>query len=272
MMSSPDDYKFVAKLGNLKTLVQLLRSINFKEWATCCCSDNGVKITVEDSKCLQGIAYIPKIIFQEYNLAEDVIFKINLTVLVECLGMFWSSISTQGVSVMLQLMYKDVGHPVSVLIEEDGILTDCSLKTLEPDDLIDFNIEPSNVLNKVILNTEILRDIWSELDPTTDVIALLLSPDPPYFRISTSGFAGECHIEIPHDTESIENFQCSIEATFCYQYSSMKPVMKALACANKVSLKTDSRGLLVFQFMVKTDDGHLSYIEYYLSPVFDADE
>lgn len=127
MMSSPDDYKFVAKLGNLKTLVQLLRSINFKEviilpwnldflnysldkfilqWATCCCSDNGVKITVEDSKCLQGIAYIPKIIFQEYNLAEDVIFKINLTVLVECLGMFWSSISTQGVSVMLQLMYK----------------------------------------------------------------------------------------------------------------------------------------------------------------------
>lgn len=107
--------------------------------------------------------------------------------------MFWSSISAQGVSVMLQLMYKvnsyfiitiifkynyllqlqDVGHPVSVLIEEDGILTDCSLKTLEPDDLIDFNIEPSNVLNKVILNTEILRDIWSELDPTTDVVAVI---------------------------------------------------------------------------------------------------
>lgn len=62
---------------------------------------------------------------------------------------------------------------MSVLIEEDGILTDCSLKTLEPDDLIDFNIEPSNVLNKVILNTEILRDIWSELDPTTDVIAVI---------------------------------------------------------------------------------------------------
>lgn len=122
---------------------------------------------------------------------------------------------------------------------------------------------------------------------------LLLSPDAPYFRISTSGIAGECHIEIPHDTDSIENFQCKAEATFCYQYSSLKPAMKALSCANKVSIKTDNRGLLVFQFMIKTDDGHLSYIEYYvnyllplstfylkylstyilqLSPVFDADE
>lgn len=30
-MSTLDEYKFIAKLENLKTVVQLLRSINFKE-------------------------------------------------------------------------------------------------------------------------------------------------------------------------------------------------------------------------------------------------
>ena len=62
------------------------------------------------------------------------------------------------------------GHPVTVLIEEDGIITDCSLKTQEPDELLDFHLEPENVLNKVVLQTELLKDILSELDSSSDLI------------------------------------------------------------------------------------------------------
>ncbi|KAK0166908.1 hypothetical protein PV327_004377 [Microctonus hyperodae] len=257
-MSTLDEYKFIAKLENLKTVVQLLRSINFKECATCFCSENGLKVTVEDSKCLQANAYIPINVFREFNLAEDVVFKINLTVLVECLGMFWSSMTSPTASVGLQLNYKDIGYPVTVWIEEDGVITDCSLKTQEPDELLDFRIESDSVLNKVILHTELLKDILSELDPTSEFIQLLLSPNAPYFRISTEGLAGECRIELPHDSELIDTFECKAEATFCYQYSHIKPATKALLCANKVSLKTDKDGLLCFQYMV--------------SPIIDTDE
>lgn len=61
---------------------------------------------MEDAKCMQASAYIPANVFQEYNLKEDVIFRINLNVLVECLYMFWSNINSQGSSVALQLFYK----------------------------------------------------------------------------------------------------------------------------------------------------------------------
>ncbi|XP_006609911.1 cell cycle checkpoint protein RAD1-like isoform X2 [Apis laboriosa] len=262
----------VAKLGNLKTIVQLLKAINFKENATCFGTENGLKITVEDAKCMQASAYIPTHVFQIFNLKEDVIFKVNLNILVECLCMFWSNINCQGSSVALQLFYKANGHPVTVLIEEDGIITDCSLKTQEPDELLDFHLEPENVLNKVVLQTELLKDILSELDSSSDLIELFLSPSPPFFRISTAGLAGICHIELPHDGELIDNFQCTSTATSSYKLTHIKPAMKALSCANKVSLRTDSFGLLCFQYMVKTDEGHTCYIEYYISPVIDPDE
>lgn len=73
-------------------------------------------------------------------------------------------------SVYSNLFKQGVGYPVTVLIEEEGIITDCSLKTQEPDELLDFNLAQDNVLNKVLLKTELLKDVLSELDPTCDVL------------------------------------------------------------------------------------------------------
>jgi len=38
-----------------------------------------------------------------------------------------------------------------VRLEDSGVVTDCSLKTLEPEDTLDFNFNSSNVVNKVII-------------------------------------------------------------------------------------------------------------------------
>ncbi|XP_047365843.1 cell cycle checkpoint protein RAD1-like isoform X1 [Vespa velutina] len=265
-----DDYKLIAKLGSLKTIVNLLKALNFKETATCFATENGLKVTVEDAKCMQASAYIPGVIFVEFNLKEDVMFRINLSILVECLCMFWSNINTTGSNVALEMFYKGIGNPLSILIEENGIITDCSLKTHNPEELLDFHLEPENVLNKVVLQTELLKDILSELDPTSEVMELLLSPEAPFFRISTNGLAGICHIELPHDGELVDNFQCTTVATTSYRLAHIKPAMKALSYANKVSLRTDDCGLLCFQYMVKTEEGHTCYIEYYISPVIDV--
>ncbi|KOC64880.1 Cell cycle checkpoint protein RAD1 [Habropoda laboriosa] len=198
--------------------------------ATCFGTENGLKLTVEDAKCMQASTYIPSHVFEEFNLKED-----------------------------------GNGYPVTVLIEEDGVITDCSLKTQDPDELLDFHLEPENVLNKVVLQTELLKDILSELDPTSDFIELLLSPSTPFFRISTAGLAGICYVELPHDGDLIDNFQCTSTASSKYRLSHIKPAMKALVYANKVSLRTDTCGLLCFQYMVKTDEGHTCYIEFYVS-------
>lgn len=36
-------------------------------------------------------------------------------------------------------------------LEEDGVLTDCSIKTMEPDEVLDFDFCSTNVVNKIIM-------------------------------------------------------------------------------------------------------------------------
>ena len=36
-------------------------------------------------------------------------------------------------------------------LEENGVVTDCHIKTLEPDETLDFNFNSSNVINKIIM-------------------------------------------------------------------------------------------------------------------------
>ncbi|PSN41823.1 Coronin-1C [Blattella germanica] len=154
--------------------------------AICFATDNGLKVTVEDSKCIQASAFIQKEVFQKYILNdEQVAFKINLSVLVECLNIFG------GTATALKMCYQGYGYPLTMLLEENGVITDCSIKTLEPEDVMDFNFAASNVLNKIILRSECLKEVFAELDTSSDLIEILLSPDPPYFRISTSGVAGD---------------------------------------------------------------------------------
>ena len=36
-------------------------------------------------------------------------------------------------------------------LEENGVITDCSIKTLEPEETLDFNFCESNLVNKIIV-------------------------------------------------------------------------------------------------------------------------
>lgn len=50
--------------------------------ATCFVSSNGLKVTVEDAKCVQANAFVQSGIFQEYIFKEDsATFRINLNIL-----------------------------------------------------------------------------------------------------------------------------------------------------------------------------------------------
>lgn len=55
---------------------------------------------------MQASAYLPVPLFEEFELSEDIIFRINLNILVESLSMFWPSINTTGNSVTLEMHYK----------------------------------------------------------------------------------------------------------------------------------------------------------------------
>uniref|UniRef100_A0A673YKA1 RAD1 homolog (S. pombe) n=1 Tax=Salmo trutta TaxID=8032 RepID=A0A673YKA1_SALTR len=75
-----DNYVLVASLDNVRNLSNILKAITFKDHAIFNATPNGLKVTVEDSKCLQANAFIQAEIFQEFTIREDSVgFQVNLT-------------------------------------------------------------------------------------------------------------------------------------------------------------------------------------------------
>ncbi|KAI8513466.1 PREDICTED: cell cycle checkpoint protein RAD1-like [Branchiostoma belcheri] len=267
-----DNNILVAKVDNARNISNILKAIHFRDTATVFASSNGLKVTVEESKCVQANAFIQAGVFQEYTIRQDsATFKVNLTVLLECLTIFGSS-SAPGMNTALKMCYAGYGSPLQLLLEEGGVLTDCSIKTMEPDEMLDFGFSSANVENKVIMKSECLREAWSELDMTSEVLQILMSPDKPYFRLSTFGYAGSIHADYPKDSDMVESFQCEQTQTNRYKLSLLKPSVKALSLSCKISIRTDHRGFLSLQYMVRNEDGQVSFVEYYCCPDEEVEE
>ncbi|XP_063242126.1 cell cycle checkpoint protein RAD1 isoform X2 [Bacillus rossius redtenbacheri] len=257
------DFLFVAQLDSVKSVLMLLKAVNFKETALCIVTDRGLRITVEDARSVQASAFVQSEMFQEYLVQDDqVIFKIHLGVLVECLSIFGGAATT------VKMRYQGYGSPLTLLLEEDGVITDCNIRTLEPDSPLEYSFQPDDVVNKVILHSESFREVFSDLDPSSDLLEMTLTPDPGQLCFTTDGQAGETQISIPKDSELIEAFDCSVKTVSRYQFSYIKPSLKALAISAKASVRINEQGLLCFQYMVPTEV-ETCFIEYYCLPLTD---
>ncbi|KAJ0047392.1 hypothetical protein NL108_002067, partial [Boleophthalmus pectinirostris] len=236
-------------------------------------------------------------IFQEFTIKDDLVgFQVNLTVLLDCLNIFGGT-TVPGVSTALRMCYVGYGYPLTLFLEEGGVVTVCKINTQEPEEPIDFEFCSSNVTNKVILQSDSLKEAFSELDMTSEVLQITMSPTQPYFRLSTFGNSGNAHYDYPKDSDMMELFQCtktqtnryniafvhnvSLLSTLCYcclsyarryKMSLLKPSTKALALSCKVSVRTDNRGFLSLQYLVRNDDGQICFVEYYCCPDEEAEE
>ncbi|XP_076973059.1 cell cycle checkpoint protein RAD1 isoform X2 [Tamandua tetradactyla] len=204
-----DQYSLVASLDNVRNLSNILKAIHFREHATCFATKNGLKVTVENAKCVQANAFIQAEIFQEFTVHEESItFRINLTILLDCLSIFGSS-PMPGTLTALRMCYQGYGYPLMLFLEEGGVVTVCKINTQEPEETLDFDFCSTNVINKIILQSEGLREAFSELDMTSDILQITMSPDKPYFRLSTFGNAGSSHLDYPKDSDLMEAFHCN---------------------------------------------------------------
>uniref|UniRef100_A0A8C6JW50 Cell cycle checkpoint protein RAD1 n=2 Tax=Melopsittacus undulatus TaxID=13146 RepID=A0A8C6JW50_MELUD len=255
-----------ASLDNARHLSSLLRAVHFQDHATCFATNNGLRVTVEDAKCIQANAFIQAEIFQEFAVQEQTVtFRINLSVLLDCLTIFDTS-SLPGTSTALKMCYRGYGYPLMLFLEEGGVVTVCKINTQEPEDLLDFDFCSTKVVNKIILQSEGLRKAFAELDMTSEVMQITMSPDKPYFRLSTFGNAGSAHLDYSKDSDLIEAFHCNQIQTNRYKISLLKPSTKALALSCKVSIRTDAQGFLSLQYMIRNEDGQICFVEYYCCP------
>ncbi|KAM5191483.1 cell cycle checkpoint protein RAD1 [Mantella aurantiaca] len=259
-------YVFTCSLDNARNLSNILKAVHFKDHAACFATSNGLKVTVETAKCLQANAFIQAGIFQEFSVQEEsVMFRINLTVLLDCLTIFGASAAPASPTA-LKMCYRGYGHPLILFLEEGGVMTKCNILTQEPEETLDFDFCSTNVVNKIILQSEGMKEAFSELDMSSDFLQITMSPTKPYFRLSTFGNAGSAHLDYPKDSDLIEAFHCTETQTNRYKISLLKPSTKALALSCKVSIRTDNRGFLSLQYMVRNEDGQICFVEYYCCP------
>uniref|UniRef100_A0A8C6KAF9 RAD1 homolog (S. pombe) n=1 Tax=Nothobranchius furzeri TaxID=105023 RepID=A0A8C6KAF9_NOTFU len=106
----------------------------------------------------------------------------------------------------------------------------------------------------------------------SNLLKITMSPSQPYFRLSTFGSSGSAHYDYSKDSDMMELFRCKETQTNRYKMSLLKPSTKALTLSCKVSVRTDSRGFLSLQYLVRNDDGQICFVEYFCCPDEEVEE
>ncbi|ORY08167.1 cell cycle checkpoint protein RAD1 [Basidiobolus meristosporus CBS 931.73] len=283
---------FRSRLQNVRSLVVLLRAIQFKERAVCTITPNGLKFSVEESRCVQAHAYLQSSLFQEYqfdapissiNSQENIVFGVQLNTLIECLNIFGTAnlnqlgntVTTNGTAstmpvfksqTALVMSYEGYGANLVLTLEDNGVITVCKLSTFEPENLLSFNFQEYSITQKIIMKSEWLRDALSELDISSEKITFLISPQPPYFRMSTIGISGSTEMDYPRDTDVLESFYCTETMSNSYKLSQVQHALKALVYSSKTSIRTNEKGFLAMQFMIPAET-EISFVELLCSPL-----
>lgn len=263
-------FAFLARMENIKVLSLLLKAISFKDRANIFISETGLKVSVEDCKCAQMNAFINKDLFEEYVLREgmgdepesnELAFSVSLPAVIECLNVFGSS--GDGASPHLKMCYAGYGHPFIMFIEHQGDITDCKIKTREVEDCADFNFAKANIISKVIMVSERLKDVFMEMDTSCELISFTITSH--LFSLATAGSAGDSTAEIPSSSDIVEIFSCSAPISAKYKLSMLRHGLKPLSFSERVSVRMDDREFLSMQHMIKTDDGP-AFLEFYCCP------
>lgn len=259
--------KFVAKLDNIKLFYNSLKAVNFNEDVTIVLSAEGLKAVVEDAKYVQAVVFVAHDCFSEYNLQTDdeITLRVNLNVVCDCLSIF------TGADSSMQMIYKGDGAPLVFVLEQHGeesLVTECSIKTKTPEELMDYVLDEDDAgYNNIIVRGPEFAQILTEINRAAEELEIYMAPTPPCFRLTMRGVVqSESEVEVARKSDMLIRFSCKKSSAVKYKMSHVRVSMKAMALATQVAVRTDSSGLLALQMMEATKK---IFIEYFITPLMD---
>ncbi|XP_053673622.1 cell cycle checkpoint protein RAD1 [Anopheles nili] len=281
--------QFQSVLNKFSTFYNVMKAINFVDNAMMQLSNDGLKIIVEDAKSIQASAYVTRACFSDFKLemAEQacpdaantdstqpfVTFGINLKVFTDCLSMFtsWDNDSS------LKMMHKGNGAPLITILEQhggaDNLVTECSMRTIESFDCMELDFEDDQILSKINVKGMEFFQLLSELDRNCDEIEVSISPDAPHLMLNSFGeLHSESCVQITNTSDMLITFNCSVANRNRYKFQHFRLAMRTLALASKVSLRTNTEGLLGLQVMIENSDSSHIFVEYFILPLISDDD
>lgn len=115
-----------------------------------------------------------------------------------------------------------------------------------------------------------MREAFSELDMSSEVLELALLPPPatqPRLRLTTYGSAGTMHFDLPRTSDQVEVFESSSGQPRLarYRLSLLRPATgRALAMSTRISIRVNERGFLSMQFMINLPDAQIAFVEFFV--------
>ncbi|KAI7371881.1 hypothetical protein KC354_g239 [Hortaea werneckii] len=183
--------------------------------------------------------------------------------------------------------YQAPGHPLSIHMSESGVTTTCDLTTYQADTQEEIPFARDALALKAILRSSYLLDAVTELgsmSPETLTLAAsssshttrttMAAHESPCLSLSASGALGSATVDFtnpaPSSSTSSTNPQADassesplppiLETFFCptpdkrvqarFPFGLVRSAHRAMAVAQKVSLRLDAEGVLSLQFLI----------------------
>lgn len=212
-----------------------------------------------------------------------------------------------GLGGTCKIIYEQPGAPLSITMEENGVKTTCEINTYNVSNMYDEDndipLDRNALVLKIIMPSTWLHDAISELASTSSdsLVINASSNSAPYFSLEGQGgpfgdsnvdFAPEVRPESTSGTMSRRK-QPQVTDTFTvaapagshgrvkekYKFNMVKKAGRAMALANKVSIRQDRQGVLSLQFMIE-DNGstgtsepgtHFLFVDFRFVPLYNAE-
>lgn len=253
--------RFACKIDSTLPLVKVLSSIELDRGGLCSCSvtDRGIKFTMHRLQTMQAKAYVKRAIFDEYEVPElscNLAFK--LSNFLACLQVF-------GDSARLQMSWDGGGSPLVLVLERDGVVTRCELRTSVPSEVPDINFRGSELTARLVMASSYLRDAFAELD-TSDArtVQIGMSPAAPFLTMQAVGDSGSCRVEFTEDKSDVFS-EIGVEhgaVQHSYNLDVVRPCLKVLGKAQQTNVRTNARGVLSMQHVIPTNESTSQWIEF----------
>ena len=145
MTDHPSDTVWTGRLDHLKILLTLLKAIHSSRWMVCRIEPHGLRCSTygeHESITAVAHAYLQDKLWQSYRFRnekkegeeeEEIVFKLDLNALTECLQMWLTMHVERGPNSLLPIRLTYSGSELMIMLEEGGMATVARFKVFEID-------------------------------------------------------------------------------------------------------------------------------------------
>lgn len=292
----PSTGGFAIKIDSCRVLFSLLQSLyssgssnsKVQQHANLSANTKGLRISTENvARSVFGSALVNRELFSAFSVTRNgeqdtsnVSCRVSLRLLLECLNTFGSKLLE---TTAVELNYSSSDAILHLILEEGGVLSECSLRTI---DLTDAEIDAADavaattrafsdgtkntgnagqsegafvdyesafrahpIVGKLVIQSSVLHDAFKELvdQPGAHTIYIILSTELPHLRLHSISSFGTLTIDFDKRSDPFTIFEIPglhEAVSNKYHLALFVPSIRAMAAASETFLRINSVGML----------------------------